>query len=200
MRKVHVISVPSSATRFVAQRVLAPWAARADGAVRTYHIGTGDNKLEDSHVRDAMAEGAVIVPVRDPMLVLISNTNRGRDVNLLSLLMMVRLVNEGAYPFRVDPAPDGRQDGLYRLDDYLRYEGVEGAVDLSCGWEVEADWVMEDRTGLRDAYDRRLSRPQLHAFCAQLNHCEPVAEFYQGLGYGLHPSNENLAAAPEVRY
>lgn len=199
MKDVHVISVPSSGTRFLAYRVLAP--AHAEGRVKTYHIGTGGNKLEDSHVADAMAAGTAVVPVRDPMHVLISNHNRQRDVSLASLLMMVQLINRGAHPFRVDPPPGERQHKLGMLAEFLEgWCGLpRGWVDLACPWRVEDEWVVDDRTGLRAAYDAGRPRGELHEWARQIKGCGPVRAFYESMGYEIHPTNTNLAALEGLR-
>lgn len=179
--KVFVYSVPGSGTRFVYSELLRE-GAYADLKAAHPDVGRDPRELVD----DMLAAGySVVVPVRDPMHTLISNTNAMWPEppkigvgDFRSVLMWKDDPRVLYVP--VDAAPTMRESVVRAVAEH-----TGASISHVPEWKPQRNWVTPDRTGLRQAYDEGRRDPRLADLRDVLLSDPGVASFYQAWGYSL---------------
>jgi len=134
---IRILSIPGSGTRFLAQRVFT--------GAHTYHFGIeGRDQTSDTTIAAWLRAGRPFVPLRDPVLTIITNLNMGRRVYVESFRKMYEWDRDAAIhvvPIEMD-----------HVGSRLKIEAFGGKPDA----RRDSDHASKDHTGLRAAYWRYL--------------------------------------------
>lgn len=177
MSIVRLISVPGSGTRFTTFVVLNDYTVYSEHVCRNIYKPiplTSRQWLNGSSI-------PVVMPIRNPYDVFISNRSHGRATfgvfNLVEM-MVLAVTHPNLIIFRVDPSPEDRSFWLTRLQRRI------GPIS-DFEWKPKAREAVADVHGMKAAYRDNTPHLTLDAFRAEFKKFQDLILFYRDLGYDI---------------